>query len=69
MLRIFNHYIPTSIVLLILVELLVLFSSVFLGVEIRYINGNPDNKLLLEPLIPKAITFAVVMSLSMTAVG
>lgn len=69
MLRIFNHYIPTSIVLLILVELLVLFSSVFLGVELRYINSEPDNKLLLEHLWSKALTFALVLWFSMTAVG
>lgn len=69
MLRIFNHYIPTSIVFLILIELVVLFSSVYLGVEIRYINADPDGKLLLEPLLPKAILFALVMWFSMTAVG
>ena len=69
MLRIFNHYIPASIVLLILIESVVLFSSVYLGVEIRYINSDPANKLLLEPLFPKAITFAFVLWLSMTAVG
>lgn len=69
MLRIFSHYIPTSIVLLILIELVVLFSSVYMGVELRYINSDPANKLLLEPLLPKAITFAVVLWVSMTAVG
>lgn len=69
MLRIFSHYIPASIVLLILVEFVVLFSSVYVGVELRYIAGDASNKLLLEPLVPKATTFAVIMWLSMTAVG
>lgn len=69
MLRIFSHYIPTPIVLLIFVEFAVLYFSVYIGVELRYINDEQTNKLLLEPLVPKAVTFAIVMWLSMTAVG
>ena len=69
MIRVFSHYIPTPIVLLIFVEFAVLYGSVYLGVELRYLNAEPSNKLLLEPLASKAITFAIVMWLSMTAVG
>lgn len=69
MLRIFHHYIPVAIVLLIVVEFAVLYFSVYMGVELRYFGSHPSDKQLLEPLIPKAITFAVVMWLSMTAVG
>jgi sugar transferase (PEP-CTERM system associated) len=69
MLRIFNHYVPAAIVWLIFIELTVLFFSVYAGVELRYLYGDPKNKLLLEPLVPKATAFAIVMWLSMTAVG
>lgn len=69
MLRIFRHYIPTSIVWLIAVEFFVLYASVYLGVELRYLEGDPKDKLLLEPLMPKSILFATLFWLSMTATG
>jgi len=69
MLRIFRHYIPTSIVWLIILEFIVLYMSVYVGVEIRYIDSSPANKLLLEPLGPKALLFSVIMWLSMTSMG
>ncbi len=69
MLRIFYHYIPTSLVWLILFEFVVLYGSVYLGVELRYLDDDPKNKLLLEPLMPKALLFTTIMWLSMTAVG
>lgn len=68
MMRIFHHYIPSTIVWLITIEFFVLYFSVFLGVEIRFLEDHFD-KLSLEPLVPKAILFAVIMGLSMTAVG
>jgi sugar transferase (PEP-CTERM system associated) len=69
MLRIFKHYIPTAIVWLILVEFLVLYLSVFIGVELRYMDGDPADKLLLQPLGPKALLFSAIMWLSMTSMG
>jgi sugar transferase (PEP-CTERM system associated) len=69
MLRIFRHYIPTSIVWLIIAEFFVLYGSVYLGVELRYMDGDPKDKLLLEPLMPKALLFATAMWLAMTAMG
>lgn len=71
MFRVFRHYIPSSILWLILLELGVLYASVYVGVEIRFNEpfGLPSDKIYLEPLIPKAVSFMVVMWLCMTAMG
>lgn len=69
MLRIFNHYIPTSLVLLIIIEFLVLYFSVYVGIEIRYLDHEISDKLLLEPVAPKAFLFSMILWLSMTAMG
>jgi sugar transferase (PEP-CTERM system associated) len=63
------HYIPASIVWLIIIEFLLLYISVYIGVELRYLDADPANKLLLEPLAPKALLFSIVMWVSMTAMG
>jgi len=71
MLRIFGHYVPTSLVVLVLVELLLLYASVFVGVEIRFFNA-PDKEMsvgLVGELSYKALVFAVLMLFSMTAMG
>ena len=53
-----------------LVELIVLYLSVYMGADIRFIDStSPENRLSLEPLLPKAIAFAVLLSMSLTAVG
>jgi len=66
MLRIFRHYIPTSIVWLIIAEFIVLYCSIYLGVELRFMDGY---KQLIQPIAPKAFVFATAMCLSMTAMG
>jgi len=71
MLRIFGHYIPTSLVVLVLVEILVLYASVFVGVEIRFFNVA-DKELsvaLIGELNFKAFVFTMLMMFSMTAMG
>ena len=69
MLRIFQHYIPTTIVILIAIEFAVLFISVYLGVEIRFLDADLQARHLLDPLIPKAISFSIILWMSMTAMG
>lgn len=71
MLRIFGHYIPTTIVLLMFLELVVLYASVYAGAYLRFFESEDltANILLLEPLHIKAGFFAAIMWLSMTAVG
>jgi len=71
MLRIFSHYIPTTIVILILVELVVLFSSVYIGVYIRFVESHDivSDIASVEPIHIKAGYFTFVMWLCMTAFG
>ena len=69
MLRLFQHYVPTSLVLLIIVESIVLFASVYIGVELRFLEGDLASKQLLEPLFPKALVFTITMGGAMTAMG
>ncbi len=71
MLRVFSHYIPTSLVFLLLIEIGVFYSSVYLGVEIRFFNSGDKAAAIakLEPLSLKALMFTVLMILSMTAMG
>lgn len=69
MARISNHHISTAAVLLFGVEALVLMASVYLGTSIRFIDEAPLFSTSLAPLFSKAATFAVVMALSMAAMG
>ncbi len=68
MIRFFRHYVPLNLLLLILTEALILGGAVYAGVSARFLDGYqvPDE---LEPLLPKAATFAVVMLGLMTASG
>jgi len=71
MLRIFNHYIPTSLVVLVLVEMFLLYISVFMAVEIRFWTSieNVFTTELISGLKYKALLFTLLMMLSMTAMG
>jgi len=66
-LRVFHHYIPASIIWLILIELGVLYASVHLGIDVRFSEpfGDPADKILLEPIFPKALSFTLAMWFSM----
>ncbi len=71
MLRIFKHYVPTSIVILILFELAVLYISVYLGVYARYYDSAnfAADLASVEPINIKASYYTFIMWLCMTAVG
>lgn len=69
MARISHHYISTTAVLLFGVEVLVLMASVYLGARIRFIDEAQLFSSSLATLFPRAATFAVVMALSMAAMG
>ncbi len=71
MLRIFGHFIPATIVLLMFIELAVLFVSVYAGAYARFFDSAniAADIQLLQPLNIKAGFFAAIMWLSMTAVG
>jgi len=66
--RFFRHYVPLNLLLLVLVEALILGGAIYAGVSARFLDGNviPDD---LQPLLPKAVTFTVVMLGLMTASG
>ena len=68
MIRFFRHYVPLNLLLLVLVEALILGGAIYAGVSARVLDGNviPDD---LQPLLPKALTFTVVMLGLMTASG
>lgn len=69
MIRLFRHYIPASLVFLAVAEFLVFFSSIYLGVELRFIRQGPGASASLLPLFPKAVLFAVVMLGVMISMG
>lgn len=67
MFRIFRHYVPSSLIALIVIELLLLWLSIYAGVEIRFIGG--ESTIDLEPLYPKALLFTSVMFIALTSMG
>lgn len=68
MFRIFRHYVPGSLLALGLIEHLVLIATVYSAVFLRWDNG--ENILVsLAIHLPQAITFAIVFSTTMFAVG
>jgi len=66
--RFFRHYVPLNLLLLVLIEALILAGAIYAGVSARFFDGGaiPDS---LNPLLPKALTFTVVMLGLMTASG
>jgi len=71
MLKVFSHYIPKSLVILLLIEAALLYFAVFLGIEIRFMDIEHRDELIsfLQPIHYKAIVYALIMLLSMTAMG
>ncbi len=64
MVRIFRHYVPVQLLLLALIEGGIFFGSMYLGVAMRF--GGEVHEL---PVYPRALVFAGVMLISMTAFG
>jgi sugar transferase (PEP-CTERM system associated) len=64
--RFFRHYVPLNLVLLVLSEALILGGAIYVGVSARFFGGIPAD---LQPLMPKALAFTVVMLGLMTASG
>ena len=68
MIRFFRHYVPLNLLLLVLAEALILGGAIYAGVSARFFEAGtipPD----LNPLLPKALTFTLVMLGLMTASG
>lgn len=68
MIRFFRHYVPLNLLMLLLIETLILGGAIYLGVSARFLDlgATPDE---LDPLLPKALAFTVVMLGLMTASG
>ncbi|MFO7543412.1 MAG: TIGR03013 family PEP-CTERM/XrtA system glycosyltransferase [Thiobacillus sp.] len=68
MIRFFRHYVPLNLLLLVLFEAMILGGAVYAGVSVRFleVGALPDD---LTPLLPTAITFALIMLGLMTASG
>ena len=68
MIRFFRHYVPLNLLLLVLIESLILGGAIYAGVGARFheLDVIPTD---LQPLLPKALTFTLVMLGLMTASG
>ena len=60
---------PLNLLLLIIIEAFILGAAIYGGVAARFPNGSAIIPPDLQPLLPKAITFSVVMLGFMTASG
>ena len=73
MIRIYNHYISKMVSVLLLVEIVVLVASVYLGTAIRFFNVNysstSQHSQQLDNVFLWACVFALVMVFSMSALG
>lgn len=69
MVRVFRHYVPSSIIWLIIIETLLLFMSVYVGFELRFSNSGEEFSGLTSDLWIKALSFTVIMGVSLTAMG
>jgi sugar transferase (PEP-CTERM system associated) len=69
MIRIFNHYIPAPILVLILVESAVLLASIFIGASIRFGHFEWPFFASVDGLTSKALVFGVLMLMTMTTLG
>ncbi len=69
MIRFFRHYVPLNLVLLIVVEALILVAAIYGGVALRFSDAGMTIPKDLQPLLPKALAFSVVMLSFMTGAG
>jgi sugar transferase (PEP-CTERM system associated) len=70
MIRLFKHYVPLPLLLLIITEAAVLFSSMYAGTALRFVMGGRYGDIaVVGPLLPRALIFTLVMLSIMTAFG
>ncbi|ABK43104.1 sugar transferase [Magnetococcus marinus MC-1] len=69
MIRIFKHYISRWSLLLVLCETSAFLASVYFGVELRFFWAAELDEVHRAELLPRALFFAAVMLISMTATG
>ena len=59
MIRLFRHYLPLPILLLVVTEAAVLFASAYVGTALRFAGEHGDLKLV-GPILPRALIFTCV---------
>ena len=69
MLRIFRHYIPTSLVLLGLAETLILLVSIYVGVSFGFTLSDDIGATVPTHVWAQAIVFCITMLIGMAAMG
>jgi sugar transferase (PEP-CTERM system associated) len=69
MVRIFKHYVPVQVMMLAAVDVLVLFGSMYLGVQLRFVGGDTGGLEEMLPIWPKAVSYAVVIFMIAAAMG
>ena len=69
MIRIFRHYVPKSLVILGGAEFIILFTALYLGVTVGFLDFNPTRMLIVGSMWTKALGFAVFMMLCLAAMG
>lgn len=69
MIRIFRHYVPVQLLFLAAVEAAILVLSIYLAVAVRFAGADAADLLSIGPIIWRALLFACVMLVTMTAFG
>jgi sugar transferase (PEP-CTERM system associated) len=69
LLRIYNHFISRTVILLISAEVFVLIFMVYVAASIRFFDYLDPLPFTFLSLLPEAVTFTFVMILSMSAMG
>jgi len=67
--RIFKHFVPVQILVLVLSDALILVGSMYLGIALRFYGGDTGGLEEILPIFPKAIGYAIVMLATMTSMG
>ncbi len=68
MIRIFKHFVPTAVVMLVVVDAIVLIGSMYLGIWLRFAGDGAGFAEHL-PILPRALIFMAVVIGCMTAFG
>jgi FlaA1/EpsC-like NDP-sugar epimerase len=63
--RFFNHYVPAPIFMLVAVDAIALAAAIWFGVSLRF----GDSNLAFTDFLPTAVSFALVMQMSMATFG
>ena len=69
MIKIFRHYVPAQLLLLAALEAAILVLSIYLAVAVRFAGASAADLLSVGPIISRAVLFACVMLVTMTAFG